>query len=272
MTRVGTVVVEDGAGASVVQEVVEEAPLEIRVEGDRLSTTMRTPGHDHCLALGFLFAEGLIHSRADVGSVRHCGRTSDPNYGHVLDVLPGPGARIDRERFEAARRATTLTSACGVCGRAQIEDLLSEIPVLPTVHFASSRLFEAVDALARHQAAFARTGGAHAACAMSREGGLLAHAEDVGRHNAVDKVVGKLLLSGALEARAATESWLLAVSGRVSFEIVQKAARAGMSVLVGVSAPTSLAVRAAERSGMTLAAFVRASRFTLYAHAERVLI
>jgi FdhD protein len=252
-------------------ELVVEEPLEIRVAGEALALTMRTPGDDRHLALGFLYSEGVIAGLQDVGSVYHCGRTDDPAYGNAIEVTPGPGARLDLERLSRTKRVGLTTSACGVCGRDGIDDLLARLPLQTARRPISARLLRRVPALMRAgQALFARTGGLHAACAVSEASGLLAHAEDVGRHNAVDKVVGRLLYTGALAAGASPRPHLLAVSGRASFELVQKAAMAGFCCIASVSAPSSLAVATAHAAGLTLASFVREGRFTVYAHPEQV--
>jgi FdhD protein len=243
------------------EELVLEEPLEIRVAGDALGLTMRTPGDDRFLAVGFLFAEGVLSGLDDVGGVYHCGRTDDPRYGNAIEVTPGPGAQLDIERLLRARRVGLTTSACGVCGRDGIDDLLARLSPLRVSQqsIAASLLLQVPALLARGQSVFARTGD------------VLAEAEDVGRHNAVDKVVGRLLYAGALPAHAhPVTPHVLAVSGRASFEIVQKAAMAGFSCVASVSAPSSLSVSTAHAAGLTLAAFVREGRFTLYAHPERV--
>ncbi|MEY4513935.1 MAG: hypothetical protein RLZZ450_6057 [Pseudomonadota bacterium] len=255
------------------EELVLEEPLEIRVAGDALGLTMRTPGDDRFLAVGFLFAEGVLTGLDDVGSVYHCGRTDDPRYGNAIEVTPGPGAQLDVERLLRARRVGLTTSACGVCGRDGIDDLLARLSPLRVSQqpIAASLLLQVPALLARGQSVFARTGGLHGACAIGPGGDVLAEAEDVGRHNAVDKVVGRLLYAGALPAHAhPVTPHVLAVSGRASFEIVQKAAMAGFSCVASVSAPSSLSVSTAHAAGLTLAAFVREGRFTLYAHPERV--
>ena len=264
-------------------ELVIEEPLEIRVAGEALTLTMRTPGDDRHLALGFLFSEGVIAGLQDVGSVYHCGRTDDPAYGNAIEVTPGPGARLELERLSRTRRVGLTTSACGVCGRDGIDDLLARLPRrAPARARVSAELLCRVPALLlQGQPLFARTGGLHAACALSPTGELLAQAEDVGRHNAVDKVIGRLLYAGALSdgesglgcraaSRTCARPHLLAVSGRASFELVQKAAMAGFRCVASVSAPSSLAVATAEAAGLTLASFVREGRFTLYAHPEQV--
>jgi FdhD protein len=247
-----------------------EEPLEIRIAGDPLVVTMRTPGDDPALTLGFLFGEGIISSLADVGSIVHCGRLGEQGYGNVVDVAPGPGVVLDPERIASSRRESTITSSCGVCGRQAVEDLLERVSRLePGPLMPRARLFELPARLRAHQPAFSRTGGAHAAAAFDAEGNALAWAEDVGRHNAVDKVIGRLLLSEALDKSEQAAS-LLFVSGRTSFEIVQKALNARIGFVAGVSAPSSLAVSLAERAGITLAGFVREGRANLYTHPGRL--
>lgn len=239
-------------------ELVVEEPLEIRVAGDPVAVTMRTPGDDHDLVLGFLFAEGVVRSVADVGTLAHCGRPGEEGFGNVMDVAPGPGVVL--VVGDGTRRGTLTTAACGVCGRRTIADLTARCrPVRPAtvsdaqVHAARARLVET-------QAVFSRTGGLHGAALVDEDGALLAAAEDVGRHNAVDKVVGACLRSGTL-----SRAHLLFVSGRTSFEIVQKAAVAGVPAVAGVSAASTLAVDLATAMGMSLAGFVREGRATWYA-------
>jgi FdhD protein len=274
LRRLGAVCMHDGAAASEPTWVVVEEPLEIRVAGDAVALTMRTPGDDRQLALGFLFAEGVIASLDDVGSVYHCGRSDDPRYGNAIEVTPGPGARLDLEALARTRRVGITQSACGVCGRDGIDDLLARVvPLIDQVPLEPALLRRVPALLSQHQPNFARSGGLHAACAITAAGEVLASAEDVGRHNAVDKVVGKLLYEGRLPRAQNDElctARVLAVSGRASFEIVQKAAAAGFLCVASVSAPSSLAVDTAEALGVTLASFVREGRFTLYAHAHRV--
>ena len=263
-----------GAPSSRCEDIVVEEPLEIRVAGDALALTMRTPGDDRFLAVGFLFAEGIIESLADVGSVYTCGRSDDPRYGHSIEVSEGPGARLSNERLMRTRRSFVTSSACGVCGRDSIDDLLTRCSKRSDSHTLHSQLIaRAPELLERDQKHFAKTGGLHAACAIDSEGKVRACAEDVGRHNAVDKVVGKLLYAHSLPSSPAERAlpWLLAVSGRASFEIVQKAAMAGFTCVASISAPSSLAIDTAEATGITLAAFVRGGRFSVYAHAQRVI-
>ncbi|MCA9582202.1 MAG: formate dehydrogenase accessory sulfurtransferase FdhD [Myxococcales bacterium] len=247
--------------------VVVEEPLEIRFAGDLLATTMRTPGHDHDLVLGFLWTEGLIDSAADVGTVAPCGRLGEPGYGNVVDVAPGPGVAIDPVRVEAARRMTPSTAACGVCGRRSIDTLLDRVPPLSVEvgSVAPDALLRAPEQLREEQPLFGRTGGLHGAAALDADGSILARGEDVGRHNAVDKVCGALLRHG-LRDRAQ----ILVVSSRLGYEIVQKAIVARFPCVVGVSAASSLAIDLADRAGLTVAAFAREGRATVYTHVERL--
>ncbi len=243
-------------------ELVGEEPLEIRLAGDTLAVTMRTPGHDRELALGFLYAEGLIQSVDQVGSVAYCGRPGDAARTNTLEVTPSAGTKIDVDKVSAARRGTLTTAACGVCGRRSIEDLLARCTAVVRPERVSAKaIFAAMEALERGQSTFARSGGCHGAAAAHLDGTLAAAFEDVGRHNAVDKVVGSLLLSRALPAT----QHMLVVSGRVSFEIVQKAVAAGIPAVAGVSAASSLAVDLAKEAGVTLAGFVRHGGLTVYA-------
>lgn len=258
-------VAADGVVEHVPDHIAVEEPLEIRVAGDPLAVTMRTPGEDRFLAAGFLFAEGVIGGVADLGSVAHCGRPGDDGFENVIEILPGPGVVLDPDRLEGSRRGTLITASCGVCGRRSIDDLLERIGEVEGVSVPREIVARAPEAFDEAQEAFRITGGLHAAIVHARDGAILAFAEDVGRHNAVDKVIGKLLYEGRL-----VEATILTVSGRVSFEIVQKAAAAGVPIIAAVSAPTSLAVDLAERAGITLAAFVRDGRMNVYAHAERI--
>jgi FdhD protein len=251
-----------------------EEPLEIRVDGEPVATTMRTPGADVELALGFLYAEGILTGPADVSSASHCGRPGEEGYGNVIDVHSAAGMRLDPERLLDGHRVAPISSACGVCGRRAIEGLAARLrPVDPARRVARALLVAAVDAISRAQPAFARTGGLHAAVLVGDDGALLAAAEDVGRHNAVDKVVGALVRARRLGAGAPPGAGpaVLAVSGRTGFEIVQKAAAAGIPALASISAPTSLAVDLAKTAGITLAGFVRGGAMNVYAHAERLV-
>ena len=254
----------DGAIGKAVDDVlVKEEPLEIRVAGEPVAATMRTPGADRALALGFLYAEGMIREIGDVGRAGHCGRPGMPEYGNVIDVLPRPGGILDPERIRASRRGTLISSACGVCGREQIADLMQRCqPLADGRSVRAARIFAAQDQMRQSQRVFAQTGGVHAAAAFSEQGDMVACYEDIGRHNAVDKVVGYML-----ETRNITEGegvQMLTVSSRASFEIVQKAAVARIPVVIAVSAASSLAVDLARALGITLIGFARKDRMVVY--------
>ena len=250
-------------------DIVAEEPLEIRAQGETLAITMRTPGADRELAVGFLFAEGVIGSRDDIGSVSHCGRPDQEGFGNTIDVVPGAGVSLDIDRLSATRRGTLTTSACGVCGRRSVEDVIARctpLPVAPGM-IASATILAAVDGLRGRQPNFARTGGIHGAALLDAGGQVLSAFEDIGRHNAVDKVVGALVLGGRVPGSAAA---LLVVSGRASYEVVQKASAARVPVIASVSAASSLAVDLARASGITLCGFVRNGAMTVYAHPDRI--
>lgn len=256
-----------GARSEVLTDaVVEEEPLEIRVDGETVAVTMRTPGDDRDLALGFLFGEGILRRIDDVGDVSHCGRPDREGFGNAIRVTSAPGTVLDADRILEGRRWTPTTSACGVCGRRSIEELVARCGRVSGGPVLASRAIErGLGEMRERQARFDRTGGIHAAAAFTADGTLLAVHEDIGRHNAVDKVVGTLLRRGRLEDAA-----LLAVSGRAGFEIVQKAATAGIPVVASVSAASSLAIDLAENAGVTLAAFARGGAMALYANPWRV--
>ena len=234
--------------------VAREEPLEVRVDGEPMAVTMRTPGDDEALALGFLFGEGLIDGP------RAAGPTEDLAVNTV--EVAGP-----LTRRPAARRFYT-TSSCGVCGKGALEEVAVHAPALPAARPLIERalLAELPDRLRAAQACFARTGGLHATGLFTPAGELLLAREDVGRHNAMDKVVGTALAAGWLPLR----DRVLCVSGRLSFELVQKAVVAGAPVLVGVGAPTSLAVELAADRGLTLAGFARGQRVNVYTHDGRI--
>jgi FdhD protein len=266
-TEVEVLRIDDGRVERRPDAVAVEEPLEVRVDGETVAVTMRTPGADGDLALGFLFAEGMITGAEDVGSVAHCGRPGEEGYGNVIDVRSAGGHRIDPERVLEGRRWSTTSSACGVCGRQSIDGLLARCaPVGDAPPLHASGILRCMARLSELQPVFSRTGGLHAAAAFGEGAVLLASAEDVGRHNAVDKVVGALLRRGMAGARAR----LLAVSGRTSFEIVQKAAAAGIPVVAGVSAPSSLAVELARGAGIALVGFARGDRLNVYTHDRRI--
>ena len=248
-------------------EVSVEEPLEIRIAGEPLAVTMRTPGHDHELVAGFLLAEGLVRSRHDLGTISHCTRPDQAGAGNSIDVLPAPGTVLDVEALTHTRRGTLTTAACGMCGRTLIEDLVARLaPATPAAAFSISFLAGLPAQLREQQPNFDRTGGLHAAGVAHPDAGLLVVREDVGRHNAVDKAVGRLLLDDRLPLTGC----VLVVSGRTSFEIVQKALAAGLSGVIGVSAPSSLAVSTAAQFELLLCGFARHSGFNVYAGEGRL--
>jgi len=259
---------EPGSALQLRDDVLSvEEPLEIRVQDETLAVTMRTPGHDGELAAGFLLAEGLVRSRADLGSMAHCGRTGEEGARNVINVVPAPGVHFDVEALGHARRGTLTTSACGVCGRRFVDDLVARLRTPPAHPPLEREFIAALPAeLRARQPHFELTGGLHAAGIASPERGFLVVREDVGRHNAVDKAIGRLLLDAQLPAASA----VLVVSGRTSFEIVQKALSAGLAGVVGISAPTSLARATAERFELLLCGFARGGAFNVYAGASRL--
>ena len=232
-------------------EVAVEEPLEIRVDGAPLAVTMRTPGHDEELALGFLYGEGLINRPHDIGLTLDLAN-------NVIEVQ-GPLLR------DAGARRFYTTSSCGVCGKGALEEVAVYAPPAPCGPLVRRDLLAGLPDRLR-QPAFERTGGLHAAGLFSDAGRLQLVHEDVGRHNAMDKVIGRALLDGRLPLAGS----ILCVSGRLAFELVQKAAIAGAPILVGVGAPTSLAIELAADRGMTLAGFARGATVNVYAGAERV--
>jgi FdhD protein len=257
-----------------------EEPLEIRVDDRPLAVTMRTPGDDIDLAAGFLAGEGLVRSASDITSIRICREGHDHHAGtgpngtrsrrdgqeNVAEVTLAAGVRVDDGQV---RRNFLTTSACGVCGKASIEAIRvrARYDVAADRTRVDPRVLARLPGLLRDaQRVFARTGGLHAAGAFGADGTLLALREDVGRHNAVDKVVGWALR----EARLPLAGCILLVSGRASFELVQKALVAGMPIVAAVSAPSSLAAELADEAGMTLVGFLRGGSMNVYAGASRI--
>jgi FdhD protein len=246
-----------------------EEPLEIRVEvgggaAEPLTLTMRTPGADFELVAGLLHAEGVVDGAAELLALRYCVDGGQPqNYNLISVSLPAHAA----PRLAHLRRSLYSSSSCGVCGKQSIEQVRRSSPsVSEGLRMPASLLGELPERLRAGQALFERTGGLHAAGLFSAEGELLAVREDVGRHNALDKLVGASLLGEPLPFTSGT----VLVSGRLGFELVQKAARAGVQLLAAVGAPSSLAVELAADTGMTVVGFLRGSSFNIYSHPERV--
>jgi FdhD protein len=249
-----------GGRESTRDELAVEEPLEIRVDGEALAVTMRTPGEDEDLAVGFLAGEGLIGGPEDIVEV---GPTRD-FAANTVDVRTRNGLRRDPKD----ERSFYLTSSCGVCGKGALEFVRQEAPPVSEAPAIERRIVLAAPDKAREeQHAFERTGGLHATGLFTQDGDLLVVREDVGRHNAMDKAIGRALLDGLVPL----SGLILVVSGRVAFELVQKAAVAGCPVLVGVGAPTSLAIELAADRGMTLAGFARSGSVNVYSGAERVV-
>ena len=262
VTRVGRG--SDGAADDL---AAAEEPLEIRLHGRPFAVIMRTPGADRELAAGFLLSENIIRSHADIGAVEHCRHPHHPDVHNVVDVyLLGDAAHALDAHLEQRRNVLT-SSSCGLCGRVTIDSLRVHAAPLAGDHVLDRAIAASLPArLRERQAVFDETGGLHGAALFSMTGECEASAEDVGRHNAVDKVVGAMLL----RERVPLTGRVLAVSGRASFEIVQKAWLSGIPILCAVSAPSSLAIELAQEAGITLLGFVRDGGFNLYTHPSRI--
>ena len=239
-----------------------EEPLEIRVRGQGLAVTMRTPGNDAELAAGFLLSEGIIQKREQIIEIAPCQQSEIPE--NTLNVFLAPTVAVD---FERLTRHVFASSSCGLCGKASIEAVRQSFPaVTANLSLPPAFLLSLPQRLKAEQRTFALTGGLHAAAIFEPNGGLVVVREDIGRHNAVDKALGYCLLAGKLPL----ERHLLVVSGRASFEILQKALAARIPVVCAVSAPSSLAVEFARESGQTLVGFLRANTMNVYAGAQRI--
>ncbi len=249
----------DGKVQAVDDYLVREEPLEIQIGGRAISVTMRTPGHDEELAAGFLFTEGILNCGAQIEKI------TSGEVANRVSVTLAAGETVDEA---STQRNFYTTSSCGVCGKASLNAVrvrgVKRLPDGPTI--APELLFQLTDRLRSGQAVFERTGALHGAGLFRSDGELLVLREDVGRHNAVDKVIGWALLNG----RMPLSDCVLMVSGRGGFEIVQKAVVAGIPILASVSAPSDLAVKLAREFGLTLAGFVRGHRFVIYSGAERL--
>lgn len=265
----------DGTGRQAqTDQLAVEAPLEIRVanlRNDRngyqsLAVTMRTPGGDFELAAGFLFGEGVIRRREDICDITYCVDPGEPQHFNIVNVLLQDSVELDLDKF--SRRIYT-TSSCGICGTASLELVRKACPVLPRgeMRLPAALLYELPSRLEPLQPVFACTGGLHAAALFREDGKLMRLCEDVGRHNALDKLVGQSLLENALPG----SNTILLLSGRAGFELVQKAVLAGIPVVVAMGAPSSLAVELAREYRITLAGFLRERRFNIYSGAERIV-
>lgn len=249
------------APANARDELATEEPLEIRIDTRPLVTTMRTPGHDEELAAGFLFTEGLVRAAGDIRAIQPNRRNRT---GNSIDVFLAPHVSVSFDRL--ARRGF-VSSSCGICGTESIRAIQRKFPRVQTrARIDPNLLLQLPDRLRHAQETFTRTGGLHAAGIFTLKGELVAAREDIGRHNAVDKVVGYGLLNGLL----LFSEHVLVVSGRASFEIMQKSLAARLPIVCAVSAPSSLAVEFARKSGQTLAGFVRGDRMNIYTGRQRV--
>jgi FdhD protein len=273
---------QTGIAAPVAEALAVEEPLEIRLAGRRFTLTMRTPGHDEELTAGFLFAEGFVSALSELGEIRRIRDSTGRFEANALDVVLNVSSAHLRERLQ---RNFVISSSCGVCGKTSIESVQRRIaPVCNQMRIEPSALLKLSARMRQAQEIFSATGGLHAAALFASvyNGARGAEArptapfddvelrvlrEDVGRHNAVDKVIGYALLNGLTPLANS----LMMVSGRLSFEIVQKAAAAGLPILAAVSAPSSLAVELAEEVGITLVGFLRESGFNIYTHAQRIV-
>jgi FdhD protein len=246
------------------ERLAVEEPLEIRLAGRRFTLTMRTPGHDAELAAGFLFGEGFVNHASELGEIRRVrGPKGEPEPNCIDIVLSVPADRLRRR----LKRNFVMSSSCGVCGKTSIDSIRRRVArASDSARVTAATLLALPEKFRAGQLVFAATGGIHGAAIFSTDGAMLAIREDVGRHNAVDKVIGYALTN----AMVPLARHLMMVSGRLSFEIVQKAAAAGVPILAAVSAPSSLAVELAEEVGTTLVGFLRDGSFNIYTRPDRI--
>lgn len=251
-----------GAAHDVADVTATEEPLEIRVEGRSVAVVMRTPGHDEELAAGFLVSEGVVQRPRDILEVSQCPSTGN-KHGNIVDVLLG-GAVVN---WDSLTRHVFSASSCGLCGKTSIESVFQRFPAVNAGWKVTPALIASLpDKLRAAQEAFSKTGGLHASGLFDLEGNLVVLREDVGRHNALDKILGHGLMNGLLPL----DRHILLVSGRVSFEIIQKALAGGIGLVAAISAPSSLAVDFAQEAGQTLVGFLRGETMNVYTHPERI--
>ena len=256
----------DGGYDHVTDEVAIEEPLEIRIGQEALAVTMRTPGNDEELAAGFLLSEGILRTRADLREISRCALPA--SLGNVLDVTLAATAKFTPA---AAQRFGTISTSCGLCGKKSIEFIRQQFPPIDStnpIRLEVEKLLELPERVRSAQGNFTRTGGIHAAGIFDLSGNLIVLREDIGRHNAVDKAIGRAFLDDLLPLK----NHLMIVSGRSSLEILQKALAAGIPIIAAVSAPSSLAVNFARESNQTLIGFLRPPTFNVYSHIERVVM
>jgi FdhD protein len=254
----------DGGYECVTDEVAIEEPLEIRIGQEPLAVTMRTPGNDEELAAGFLLSEGILRARADLREISRC--TLPASAGNILNVTLSSTAKFTPA---ATRRFGTISTSCGLCGKTSIEFIRQQFPPIDSassLQIEVAKLLDLPERLRSAQGNFERTGGIHAAAIFDVLGNLIVLREDIGRHNAVDKAIGRAFLNELLPLK----NHIMIVSGRSSLEIVQKALAAGIPIVAAVSAPSSLAVNFARESNQTLIGFLRPPTFNIYSHIERV--
>jgi|UniRef100_UPI0037838525 FdhD protein len=265
ITEVRVRKVRVGGDSTEVSDVTaREEPLEIRVEGRSVAVVMRTPGHDEELAAGFLVSEGVVQSPRDILEVSQCPSTGN-QHGNIVDVLLG-GAVVN---WDSLTRHVFSASSCGLCGKTSIESVFQQFPAVKGDWAVSPALIASLpDKLRAAQETFSKTGGLHASGLFDLKGNLLVLREDVGRHNALDKILGHALMNGLLPL----DQHILLVSGRVSFEIIQKALAGGIALVAAISAPSSLAVDFAQEAHQTLIGFLRGETMNVYTHPQRVTI
>lgn len=241
--------------------------MEVRVNGASFAVIMRTPGADRDLAAGFLLAEDVIRGAGEIGTIEYCADVTDEGRDNTINITV-TGAAVDRLSARLGeRRQVMMTASCGLCGRRTIESLQARVTAVGGDWTVRADVIASLpDRLRAAQSVFDSTGGLHAAGLFDRAGVLQLSAEDVGRHNAVDKIVGRTLLAG----KHPVDESIMLVSGRTSFELVQKALLAGIPLIAAVSAPSSLAIDLAQQSGITLCGFVRGPNFNIYAHPHRI--
>ncbi len=255
----------DANSESMSDSLVVEEPLEIRVRGKGIAVTMRTPGHDQELTAGFLLTEQVIRDFSDVMAIEHCQRGESADTQNVVNAFLSPGVEFNEEKLT---RHVFASSSCGLCGKATIDSIHQSIARIDNAKLEVSKHILATlpTTLIANQTVFDTTGGLHAAAIFDTDGKLIVLREDVGRHNAVDKVIGY----GFLNRLLPYQSHVLLISGRASFEIMQKSLAAGIPVVAAVSAPSSLAFDFARESNQTLIGFLRDNRMNIYTHEERI--
>jgi FdhD protein len=274
----------DGTTDSGSDEIVIEEPVEYQIDGKPVATVMRTPGHDRDLAIGFFFCEGWISAKSDVGALRLCesptadgdATRTESSDANVVDLIPSADANL---RPVETTRALPVTASCGVCGKLTIDEILSTVPPLdpeasrrnPEALISADTITELGKRLREMQPLFVRTGALHAAGIFDLKGEVVVVREDIGRHNAVDKAIGHCVRKLGIGRDRGLDGHALMVSGRVSFEVVQKALRARIPLIVAVSGVSSLAVDLAARGGVTLCGFSRERSFTAYTHPSRII-